>query len=458
MNRSLSNGIRSGRRLWPTGWAIWDIFLPALPAGGPYNVTIKAENTIKLEDVVVGDVWFASGQSNMEMPLAGFPNSAVVTNADAEIRNANQPALRLLLVPHKTSDFPERDFEPTAWTKCTSETAAKFSAVAYFFGKQLADHEHVTIGLIDSTWGGTPGEAWISMHGLASDASLMPVFASWASFADEQTEIKAKLEAEKREDEAAVKAGKPAPAHSWHPNPGSWQPAALYNGMIAPAIRFGIKGVIWYQGESNSATDRANLYEKVLETLITDWRSNWHQGNFPFLFVQIANFKAGSEETWPIIREAQRRTLALAKTGMAVTIDIGDPDNVHPSDKQDVGLRLSLAARKIAYGEDVEDSGPALHEAGTEGQTMRVWFDHVSKGLAIKGDAPLKGFAIAGEDKHFVAANAQIDGASVVVSADAVAHPKYVRYGWENAPTVNLINGSGLPASPFTTEDQIPQP
>lgn len=436
----------------------WDVFLPPQAAGGPYTISIKGENNVQLEDVMIGDVWFASGQSNMEMPLAGFPNSAEVTNAAEEIRNANQPALRLLLVPHKTSDFPLRDFEPTAWTKCTPETAAKFSAVAYFFGKQLAGHEHVTIGLIDSTWGGTPGEAWISMHGLSSDASLMPVFSEWASFADQQTEIKAIMEAEKHEDEAARKAGKPAPGHPWHPNPGSWQPAALYNGMVAPATNFGIKGVIWYQGESNSGMGRANLYEKVLPALIKDWRTNWHQGTFPFLFVQIANFKSGPEETWPIIREAQRRTLAVAQTGMAVTIDIGDPNNVHPSNKQDVGLRLSLAARKIAYAEEVEDAGPLFREATVEGGAIRIWFDHVSKGLAIKGEGQLEGFAIAGEDKHFTSASAQINGDSVLVSADGVPHPKYVRYGWANAPLVNLTNGVGLPASPFTSEDEIPRP
>jgi sialate O-acetylesterase len=366
--------------------------------------------------------------------------------------------LRLLLSRKKTSDFPLGDFEPTAWTQCTPETAAKFSAVAYFFGRDLAGQEHVAIGLIDSTWGGTPGEAWISMHGLAADESLMPVFSEWANFADEYTNIKEVMAAEKREDEAARKANQPLPKHSWHPNPGSWQPAALFNGMVSPAVDFRIKGVIWYQGESNSGGGRANLYEKVLPALIADWRTSWHEGNFPFLFVQIANFKSGPEETWPIIREAQRRTLAVANTGMAVTIDIGDPDNVHPSDKQDVGARLALAARKIAYGEDVEDSGPLFREATAEGGHLRVWFDHTTGGLVAKGGGDLQGFAVAGEDRHFVNGHAAIDETSVVVSADGVAQPKYVRYGWENAPTVNLANGSGLPASPFTSEDQIPRP
>ncbi len=435
----------------------WDLFLPPQAAGGPYTLTVKAANTIQLDDVMVGDVWFASGQSNMEMPLSGFPGSAVVTNGAEEIRNANQPNIRLLLVHLKASDFPLRDFEPTAWTKCTPETAAKFSAVAYFFGKQLAEHEHVPIGLIDSSWGGTPGEAWISMHGVSSDSSLMPVFTEWATFADQQTNLVATVEAEKQEDEAARKANQPMPKHAWHPNPNSWQPAALFNAMVAPALDFHIKGAIWYQGESNASVERANLYEKVLPALIADWRTNWHQGNFPFLFVQIANFKGGTQQTWPIVREAQRRTLSVANTGMAVTIDIGDPDNVHPANKQDVGARLALAARKLAYGEDVEYAGPLYREAAPEGHGLRVWFDHTTGGLAVKGDT-LKGFEIAGEDKHFVGANARIEGDSVVVTCDQIAQPKFVRYGWANAPTVNLTNGKGLPASPFTSEDRIPKP
>ncbi len=438
-------------------WGRWDIFLPPQTAGGPYTLTIKAANTIQLEDVMVGDVWFASGQSNMEMPLSGFPGSAVVANADEEIRQANQPNIRLLFIKHKAADLPLRDYDAASWTTCTPETAAKFSAVAYFFGKQLADREHVAIGLIDSTWGGTPGEAWISMHGLSADASLMPVFAEWASFADEQGDLQPVIEAEKREDEAARKANQPMPKHAWHPNAASWQPSALFNAMVAPAVDFHIKGVIWYQGESNASEQRANLYEMVMAALITDWRANWHQGNFPFLFVQIANFKGGSQQTWPIVREAQRRTLAIANTAMAVTIDIGDPDNVHPANKQEVGARLALGARKFAYGEDVEYAGPLYRETAAESHGLRVWFDHASSGLIAKGNA-LQGFEIAGDDRHFMKADARIDADSVLVSCDCVAKPKFVRYGWANAPTVNLTNGKGLPASPFTSEDEIPKP
>jgi len=435
----------------------WDLFLPPQSAGGPYALTIKGENAIQLEDVLVGDVWFASGQSNMEMPLAGFPNSAVVTNAAEEIRNANQPNIRLLLIHKKASDFPLVDYEPTSWTACTAETAAKFSAVAYFFGKQIAEREHVPIGLIDSTWGGTPAEAWTSMAGLAADSSLMPVFAEWSSFSSQQGETARLIESEKREDEAARKANQPLPKHNWHPDAASWQPAALFNAMVAPALDFHIKGVIWYQGESNASAERGNLYEKVFPALIADWRTHWHQGDFPFLFVQIANFKAGSLDTWPIVREAQRRTLSVANTAMAVTTDIGDPDNVHPANKQDVGARLALAARKLAYGEDVEDSGPAYRENAVEGNDLRLWFDHTAGGLLAKGDV-LKGFEIAGDDRHFMHAEARIEGNSVLVSCDGVPHPKFVRYGWANAPVVNLYNGQGLPASPFTSEERIPKP
>jgi len=435
----------------------WDIFLPPQPAGGPYKLTVKAANTIELDDILLGDVWFASGQSNMEMPLIGFPGSAVIANSAEEIRHADQAQIRLLLIHNKASDFPLPDYAATSWTTCTPETAAKFSAVAYFFGKQLADHEHVPIGLIDSSWGGTPAEAWVSMEGLSRDASLMSVFDEWASFANQQLDLQRTVEAEKREDEAAKKANQPPPKHPWHPNPSSWQPSALFNAMVAPALDYHIKGVIWYQGESNASVARANLYEKLFPALIADWRAHWHEGNFPFLFVQIANFKSLPEGTWPVVREAQLRTLSVANTAMAVTIDIGDPTNVHPSNKRDVGARLALAARRLAYGETVEYSGPMYREMSVEGHTLRLWFDHLTGGLVAK-NGPLQGFELAGEDHHFATANARLEGDSVVVSSDSIPDPKFVRYGWSNSPIANLTNGEGLPASPFTSEDRIPRP
>ncbi len=430
----------------------WSVYLPPRPAGGPFQLKIAGTNQIVLDDVLSGDVWFASGQSNMEMPLKGFPGNAVLKNSEAEIRGANQPDIRLLFVPHKASDYPLEDVDQS-WTACTPETATNFSAVAYFFGRDLVQKEHVPIGLIDSTWGGTPGEAWVSMDGLSSDASLMPVFRSWAEMTKTQADVPSMKIAEKAEDAAARAANQPAPKHSWHPDPQSWAPAGLYNGMVAPAVQFPIKGVIWYQGESNSVADRAPLYEKVFSTLIGDWRMQWHEGNFPFLFVQISSFKSTPAEIWPIIREAQRRTLALTDTAMAVTIDIGDPDNVHPADKQTVGARLALGARALAYGEKVEYSGPMFRQVTIDNGNVRVWFDHLGGGLVAKG-GDLQGFEVAGADHRFSNAAARVDGDSVMVTAPEAV--KYVRYGWANAPTVNLFNGAGLPASPFTSEDRIP--
>jgi sialate O-acetylesterase len=262
---------------------------------------------------------------------------------------------------------------------------------------------------------------------------------------------------ERREDAAARQAGQKPPNHPWHPDPASWAPAWLFNGMVAPETPFTIKGVIWYQGESNSRLAFAPMYGKIFPALIADWRKQWHEGDFPFLFVQISSFTSDATEAWASIREAQRRSLSVSNTAMAVTIDIGDPDNVHPADKQTVGARLALAARALAYGENVEYSGPLFRQATPEGDAVRVWFDHAAHGLTAKGDA-LQGFEIAGDDGRFVTATARIDGQTVLVTNAKVAEPKYVRYGWANAPVVNLFNSEGLPASPFTSEDEIPAP
>jgi sialate O-acetylesterase len=431
---------------------VWSVYLPPETAGGPYSLTVSANNKIVLDDVLIGDVWFASGQSNMEMPLKGF-GGAPLKNSAEEIAHATQPQIRLINFPKKAVDFPQRNVD-ASWTVCTPETVPNFSAAAYFFGREVNAREHVPIGLIDATWGGTPGEAWISLQTISTDAALMPVFATRAQMMQSQADAAAITMAERREDEAARQAGKTPPPHPWRPDPASWAPAWLFNGMVAPATPYAIKGVIWYQGESNSRLAFASMYAKVFPALIADWRMQWHEGDFPFLFVQIANFKSNDSEAWAVIREAQRRTLSVANTAMVVTTDIGDPDNVHPADKQTVGARLALAARVLAYGEKIEYSGPNFRQATSESEGMRVWFDHTGGGLTAKGDA-LQGFEIAGSDGRFVAASARIDGNTVVVSSARVVDPKYVRYGWANAPVINLFNSEGLPASPFTSEDAI---
>jgi sialate O-acetylesterase len=433
----------------------WSVYLPPEAAGGPYQLTVTGSNRLVLDDVLVGDVWFASGQSNMEMPLKGFAGAPVKNSAE-EIAHAAQPQMRLLLIPHKSADFPLRSAD-ASWTVCTPETAANFSAVAYFFGRELNAREHVPIGLIDSTWGGTVAEAWVSLETISADAALMPVFATRARMMQSQADTAAILASEKREDAAAREAGQTPPKHPWRPEPASWAPAGLFNGMVAPVVGYTMKGVIWYQGESNSRLAFAPMYARIFPALIHDWRARWRQGDFPFLFVQISNYKSDAGEAWAVIREAQRRTLAVANTAMAVTVDIGNPDNVHPADKQTVGARLALAARALAYGENVEYSGPLFRQATPEGDAIRVWFDHAADGLAAKG-GELQGFEVAGEDGRFVGAAARIDGKTVVVSDARVPAPKHVRYGWANSPTVNLYNSADLPASPFTSEEAIPKP
>jgi sialate O-acetylesterase len=430
----------------------WSVFLRPEQAGGPYVLTVQGSNTIRLEDILVGDVWFASGQSNMEFPLNGFPGDAVLKNGPQEIAAATQPQIRLLRFAHEASEYELRD-QDASWTLCTPETAAEFSAVAYFFARDLGKQEHVPIGLIDSTWGGTPVAAWLSLDGLSRDAGLMPQFAQRVEAVETQSDEVAMRDAEKREDAKARAAGQALPKHAWHPDPGSWAPAGLFNGMVAPAIDFTIKGAIWYQGETDSSAGRAPLYERTFPAMITDWRARWGEGDFPFLFVQLSSFSSPGE-TWAVVREAQRRTLKLANTGMAVSLDVGQADNVHPPDKQTVGARLALAARGVVYGEAVEFSGPLFREATPEGTGMRVYFTH-GHGLVVRGGS-LEGFEVAGEDRRFHPATARVDGDTVVVSAAEVSRPMYVRYAWANAPmTANLYNGAGLPAAGFTSEARM---
>jgi sialate O-acetylesterase len=284
----------------------------------------------------------------------------------------------------------------------------------------------------------------------------MPVFAARSQVTDKREHVLLLHEQEERDFQHAVEQakaeGKPTPSRQWHPDFAAWAPAALYNGMIAPITLFAIRGVIWYQGEANSGPERAPLYARLFQTMIRDWRSAWDEGDFPFLFVQIANWNTAPEDLWPEVRDAQRQALALRNTGMAVTIDIGDPVDIHPKDKQDVGLRLSLAARAIAYGEKIEWSGPLYGQLTHEEHALRVWFDHAN-GLAAKG-APLTGFEIAGEDGKYVAAEARIEGTSVLISNAEVPTPISVRYGWAANPNCNLINREGLPASPFRAPDE----
>ncbi len=438
----------------------WSLYLHPEASGGPFTLTVQASNTVTLNDILVGDVWFASGQSNMQFPLQGFGPGTPLKNGAQEIAAATQPRIHLLQIHQTPSSYELHDID-AVWTLCTPETATRFSAVAYFFGRTIEEQQHVPVGLIDSTWGGTPVSAWLSLDALSADTSLMGEFAARVPMVESQVDVPAVTARDKREDDAAKQAGKPAPNHPWHPAFQSWEPAALFNGMVAPVTEYSIKGVIWYQGETDSSAARAPLYERAFPAMITDWRSRWSEGDFPFLFVQISSFTSTPAETWGIVREAQRRTLKLVNTGMAVTTDIGQADNVHPADKQTVGARLALAARAIAYRERLEFSGPLFQQATTEGDGMRVYFSH-AEGLTARGGT-LAGFELAGKDGQFHPATATVEtektGSTVLIHSPGMEHPEYVRYAWANAPLdANLFNGAGLPASTFTSERHIPPP
>ncbi len=426
----------------------WSVYLAPGAAGGPFDLTIHGlasdEAPLRFTDVLVGDVWLASGQSNMEFEL--YKSATAATDLAA----ASLPQVRLLTINKVASDFAQPNFTGTGWIASSSQSAHNFSAVAWYFAREISAREHVPVGVIDSTWGGTVAEAWTRLTALGNDASLAPVFAVRGQMTDREAtaQLEDKLHDRLRAEAKAV--GKPVPQFSWHPLLNMWAPSMLWNGMIAPLTPFPIRGVIWYQGESNSALARAPLYTRLFQTLITDWRAQWGEGDFPFLYVQIANFKSTPAEDWATIRQAQLDALTLRNTAMAVTIDIGNPDDVHPTDKATVGHRLALAARRVSYGEQVEDSGPIFRQVTTDDHALRLWFTH-AQGLHTERGG-LTGFEVAGEDGVFHPAQASIDGETILVRSEAVSAPVTARYGWANSPDCHLYNAAGLPASPFTTQ------
>ena len=326
--------------------------------------------------------------------------------------------------------------------------------MALAFGRELHSKLGVPIGLIQTAWGGTPLDAWTSLGAISQDPALMPVFAEWNKLMRNHALELLRYDRAAKDWERAAALAKadrkplpPVPEKPAGPAGGS-QPGSLFNAMVAPITPYAIRGVIWYQGEANGYNPRAAIYGRLFQAMIRDWRGAWGIGDFPFLFVQLANYSTGSPDTaWPEVREGQRQALTLRNTAMAVTIDIGTPDNIHPPDKETVGARLSLGARALAYGESIEYSGPLPRQVTPEPGALRVWFDHAA-GLAARG-GPAAGFEVAGADKKYVPAEARIEGSTVVVRADSVASPVAVRYGWADSPRCNLFNPDGLPASPF---------
>jgi sialate O-acetylesterase len=351
------------------------------------------------------------------------------------------------------------------WAVCSPETVGSFSAVGYFYGRELHKSLNVPVGLIHTSWGGTPAESWTERSALEADSDLRPILERWdQQFTKYMQELpqqaNAALEKWKPEAEKADAAGRTLPPLNL-PDPRSnpWRPAGLYNAMITPLLPYAIKGAIWSQGESNAG--RAYQYRKLLPAMIGTWRKAWGQGDFPFYIVSLANFTPVKPEPgdsdWAELREAQTMTQSLPKTGQAVIIDIGDGPDIHPKNKQDVGRRLARQALKKDYDVNVVESGPTFDTMSIEGDTVRVRFKNLGGGL-VSHESKLTGFAVAGEDKKFVWADAKIEGDAVVLKSLAVGKPVAVRYGWANNPEVNLYNKEGLPASPFRTDDWVTPP
>lgn len=430
----------------------FEVFLPPLNAGGPYEMTIAGANTITIRNVLIGEVWVASGQSNMVWPVR---NS---TNAEKEIAAANYPQIRFFQVRTTVSATPQTDVTDASWKLCTPENAPGFSGVGYFFARHLLETRGVPIGILQSAVGGTPAQAWTRHEALFDDLNLHWYLDNWEKAAKRYPELKEKYEqalAKFKEDAAAAKAaGKAAPRAPAVPQgaPGHpHTPSGLYNGMIAPLVDYGIRGAIWYQGEANAGPTDNELYRRLFAAMILDWRKQWGQGQFPFLWVQLASFNPPGRE-WAPIRDSQTSTLELANTGQALAIDVGEPNDIHPKDKLTVGTRLALVARAVAYGERIEYSGPVQRGVTRERNALRLWFDHTGSGLTSKGGQPLTGFRIANSDGRFFKAEAIIDGNTVLLSSPLVKEPVFVRYAWENDPTANLMNKEGLPAVPFRTD------
>lgn len=434
-----------------------------LTAGGPYVLHVKGKNALEIKDVLVGDVWVCSGQSNMEWSV----------NASAEPdkvkKESANPKVRLFRTTNAPAMTPQRDVQGK-WEACGPDTIGNFSAVGYHFGRYLQAKLDVPIGLIQNAWGGTPAEVWTSRKVLEADPKLKYLaeqFDLRVSAYPKQLEAhQAALAEHKKAVEKAKADGKPEPkAPAAPPDPKTFPynaPFLLYNSRVATLIPFGIKGAIWYQGESNAGShQRAEEYVNLFASMIKNWRDDWGQGDFSFLFVQLAPFMKIEQQPmdppWAWLREAQRITsLKVPHTAMAVITDVGDERDIHPKQKRPVGERLAMAALAIAYGQKVPYTGPVYDSMKVADGKAVLSFKNVEQGLEARG-GELTGFTIAGKDGKFVNAKAVIQGDQVIVSSADVAEPTAVRFGWANYPVVNLWGKDGLPASPFRTDD-LPAP
>ena len=432
----------------------WRVDLPAMAAGGPFTLNVTSADAKRaFSDVLLGEVWLCSGQSNMDFTLASTAKRSFsgVTDWQKEVAAADHPKLRMFTAEWTMRENPQREVAGK-WALCTPENAADFSAVAYYFGRAIQQNLNVPVGLVTCAFGASTIEAWIREGTLQSHPQFGGLL---KDFGKKRTAFRDDPKAFENYGAALAKwkSGKaprnPDPVQDQH------NPFVLHNGMIAPIAPYALRGAIWYQGESNMPTRK--LYTELQQALIEDWRDLWEKPEMPFYFVQLAAYKAPSADPAgggqiAEMREAQAKSLALPHTGMAVTIDIGDEKDVHPRNKLDVGKRLARLALSGTYGKPGVASGPLFREASVQDAGIRIQFDHVNGGLVAKGGA-LRQFAIAGTDGKFLQADAVVDGESVLVSSRSILRPAYVRYAWADNPAgANLYNSDGLPAAPFRTD------
>jgi sialate O-acetylesterase len=433
------------------------VTLQPLVAGGPHTLTIQGKTTLRFEDVLVGEVWICSGQSNMQWPVDR------ANDADLEKRTAKFPKIRLISVPQVGTQVQQTNFDGK-WQLCSPETVGEFSAVGYFFGRQLHQTLDLPIGLIDNAWGGSACEAWIRRDLLRADPLYKALLGRWAELEEHPAEAKAAYEkalAEWQPVAARAKAeGTRVPPQPQNPEArlrGNARPGNIYNGVLKPTIGYGIRGVIWYQGESTAS--RAYQYRELFPLMIRSWRDEWGQGDFPFYWVQLADFMAEKpdpgDSTWAELREAQTGTLSrLPATGQAVIIDLGEAQDIHPRNKQDVAKRLARWALARDYGIPIPYRSPSYTGMELQGNKIVVRFDEVGAGLKAFDVAEPRGFAVAGEDRRFGWAQAKLVGPDAVeVWSEGVERPVAVRYGWADNPSCNLYGGTGLPVTPFRSDD-----
>lgn len=442
----------------------WKVTLPALPAGGgPLELNVSGKNTLSIKDVLMGEVWLCSGQSNMEWVVSGCVNAA------AEIQAANYPGIRQVKIPKRPSPTPQSDVS-APWQVCSPETAGGFTACGYFMARRLHQDLKVPIGLINSSWGGTRIEPWTPPVGFAEVPELKSIETQVALRTPgnpaQQQQLRAyfaQLDEWLTTAKAALEAGRVVEPSPPFPDPlkpltGHQDPTALYNGMIHPLIPYALRGAIWYQGESNLG--EGMLYFHKMQALVGGWRKLWGQGEFPFYYVQIAPYQYGQSNPATLAEfwEAQSAAMQIPHTGMVVTNDIATLNDIHPPNKQDVGLRLALLALHRTYGrQDVVDSGPVFHSLKLDGSQLSVSFDNTAGGLKSRDGQPLTSFEIIGPGTTWTAATAKIDGDTITLSAPGIDHPTAMRFAWHKLAQPNLINGAGLPASAFRAGD-VPKP